>query len=100
MTPKPGAIGGRTRSASGVSRGGTMTADERPPAVIDVETDRTIHVGGKVYNWPSRVAIVGYGLKNGVSPRVNRLVQEVEDFSQQHFRWEVRLNHEMPSKTL
>ena len=84
-----------------MSRGGTMTPDERSPAVPDVDkTDKYIHFGGKVYKWPSRVAIVGYGLKTGIPPRVQRLVKEVEDFSQQYFGWEARLNHEMLTKTL
>ena len=53
-----------------------MTPDERLPAVPDVDkTDRDIHYGGKVYKWPSRVAIVGYGLKAGIPPRVHRLVR-------------------------
>ena len=81
-----------------------MTPDERIPAVPDVdETDsseREIHYGGKVYKWPSRVAIVGYGLKTGIPPRVQRLVQEVEKFSQQYYGWEVRLNQEMRTQTL
>ena len=78
-----------------------MTPDERPPAVPDVDkTDRFIHFGGKVYQWPSRVAIVGYGLKKGIPPRVEKIVNEVEELSQQYFRWEVRLNQDMHSKTL
>ena len=84
-----------------MSRGGTRTPDERPPAVPDVdETDRYIHYGGKVYKWPSRVAIVGYGLKTGIPPRVQRLVKEVEKFSQQYYGWEVRLTQEMRTQTL
>ena len=78
-----------------------MTPDERLPAVPDVEeAGRDIHYGGKVYKWPSRVAIVGYGVKAGIPPRVNRLVKEVESFSQQYYGWEVRLNLEMHTKTL
>ena len=34
------------------------------------------------------------------STEVNRLVKEVEDFSQQYYGWEVRLNQEMHTKTL
>ena len=81
-----------------------MTPDERLPAVPDVDetdsSDRDTHYGGKVYKWPSRVAIVGYGVKAGIPPRVKRIVKEVEDFSQQYYGWEVRLNQEMHTKTL
>ena len=94
-----------------MSRGGTKTAagdDSRsrdaalPPPVIDVETDtsRSIHLGGKVYTWPSRVAIVGYGIKNGISPRVQWLIKQLEDCTDQQLRWEVHLNEEMPTRTL
>ena len=79
-----------------------MTPDERVPAVPDVEEAvRDIHYGGKVYKWPSRVAIVGYGVKGGIlPPRVKRIVKEVEEFSQQEYGWEVRLNQEMRTQTL
>ena len=110
MRSTPGAIGEGTRSTTGVSRGGTKTAaghDSRsrdaalPPPVIDVETDtnRSIHLGGQVYTWPSRVAIVGYGM-HGITPRVEWLINRLEDCTRQQFRWENRLNEEMPTRTL
>ena len=70
----------------------------------DVSSDsseREIHYGGKVYKWPSRVAIVGYGVKGGIiPPRVISIVKEVEEFSQQEYGWEVRLNQDMRTQTL
>ena len=107
MTTNPGAIGART---TGVSRGGTKKAagdsarTALPPPVIDVDettTTRKIVLGGKEYIWPSRVAIVGYGVKKGVPARVEKLMEQLRLHSDEsQLRWEVRLNESMKTKTL
>ena len=72
-----------------------MTPDERSPAVLDVDkTDRTFISEARCTSGLPEWRLLVTASRKAFHGGWNDLVDEVEDFSQQYFRWEVRLNQE------